>query len=83
MRKCLLALMSLFVCAGAMAQQVAGSCNAAAAQKNLVGNARIAFVKKCEMDLKAMSTVAVKQKTPLVSSRQESFGDCGHKGADL
>ena len=83
MRNPLLVLLSFVVSSAAMAQQVAGSCSIAAAQKNLVGSAKTAFVKKCEMDLKAMSTVASKQKKPMVGSREESYGDCGHKGADL
>lgn len=83
MRKHLLVLLSLVVSAGAMAQQVTGSCSAAAAEKKLVGNAKTAFLKKCEMDLKTMSTVQSTQKKPMVSSREKSFGDCGHDASSL
>ena len=83
MPKYLLVLLSIVVSTGAIAQQAAGSCSTAAAQKNLVGSAKTAFVKKCEMDLKAMSTVATQQKKPMVSSREQSYGDCGSKTADL
>ncbi len=83
MRKNLLVLLSFVVSTGAMAQQVAGSCSAAAAEKNLVGSAKTTFLKKCEMDLKTMSTVQSKQKKPMVSSREKSFRDCGHDAASL
>ncbi len=83
MRKNMLVLLSLVVCTGAIAQQAAGSCSTAATQKNLVGSAKTAFVKKCEMDLKSMSTVATQQKKPMVSSREQSYGECGSKVADL
>lgn len=83
MRKHLLVLLSFVVCAGAMAQQVTGSCSAAAAEKKLQGSAKAAFLKKCEMDLKAMSTASTKQKKSMSGSGHESFGNCGHDAASL
>ena len=81
MCKHLLVIMSLAFSAGAMAQQGA-SCSAAAAEKKLVGTAKTDFMKKCETDLKAMSTVASKDKKPMGSSKGE-FGNCGHDASSL
>lgn len=83
MRKHMLVLLSLVAGTGAMAQQLAGSCSTVAAEKKLVGSAKAAFIKKCEMDLKAMSTMATKQQKPMVSSKDESSGHCGHDAASL
>lgn len=80
MCKHLLVILSLAFSAGAMAQ--ATSCNASAAEKKLVGAARTAFLKKCEMDSKAMPTVATKEKKSMVDSKG-GFGNCGHDAASL
>lgn len=80
MVKHLLVIVSLSFCAGAMAD--AASCNAAATQKKLVGAAKTAFLKQCEMDVKTMSTSAAKEKK-LVGGSKSGMGGCGHDAASL
>jgi len=80
MVKHLLVIVSLSFSAGAMAD--AASCNAAATQKKLVGAAKTAFLKKCETDVKTMSTIATKEKKSADGS-MSGMGGCGHDAASL
>ncbi len=80
MRKLVLILFSLGFSTAAMAQ--GANCNAAAAEKKLIGAAKTEFLKQCESASKTRMTVAAKDKKEMMMSKGKA-GNCGQDASDL
>ncbi len=80
--KNILAILAMTLSAAAMAQQGA-SCNAAATEKKLTGNARTTFVQKCETDAKAKMVVSSAKEKKYSVAPTGSYGGCDHGAKDL
>lgn len=70
MLKKLIVILGLVVSAGAMAEDTA--CNVAAAEKKLAGAAKQSFLKKCELDARAICESASKDQK-LADASKTSF----------
>ena len=80
MRTILLVLGSLALSTAALAENV--SCQSAATAQKLTGNARLAFLKKCEAESKARLSLAQPERRMSEAPTSE-FGHCMQDPKDL